>query len=127
MGGGSGGARQPVWCDGDEWCAVFAATRIFGRKWHMAIMHRLIRQGELRFSELKQAVGAGISDKMLSESLKDLQKKGLVNRRIVQEQPVRVAYQTTERGAPLEPVVDAVAEWGETYLEPAASKDESIV
>jgi len=120
-------SRLPVWCEGDEWCAVFATTSIIGRKWHLAIMNRLVKNGDMGFSELKRAVGAGISAKMLSSSLDDLEEKGLVDREVVQDKPVRVQYRATERGMSLTPVIDEIVKWGKEHLKPATSEDSSIV
>jgi DNA-binding HxlR family transcriptional regulator len=113
-----------VWCAGDDWCAVTCAMDVIGKKWHPVIIHRLLQHDALRFNELSEAAG-GITNKMLSQSLGDLEDKDLVNREIVSEKPVAVEYSLTERGQSLEPVINALEEWGKTYLRPAANSDDS--
>jgi len=113
-----------VWCAGDDWCAVTCAMDVIGKKWHPVIIHRLLQHDALRFNELSEAVG-GITNKMLSQSLEDLEEKELVNREIVSEKPVAVEYSLTERGQSLDPVITSLEEWGKTYLRPAESEDGS--
>ena len=113
-----------VWCAGDDWCAVTCAMDVIGKKWHPVIIHRLLQHDALRFNELSNEVGA-ITNKMLSQSLEDLEEKELVDREIVSEKSVAVEYSLTERGRSLEPVIDSLEEWGKTILRPAGSEDES--
>jgi DNA-binding HxlR family transcriptional regulator len=110
-----------VWCAGDDWCAVTCAMDVIGKKWHPVIIHRLLQHDALRFNELSNEVGA-ITNKMLSQSLDDLEEKRLVDREIVSEKPVAVEYSLTERGQSLRPVIDSLEEWGKTYLRPAESE-----
>jgi DNA-binding HxlR family transcriptional regulator len=113
-----------VWCEGDDWCAVTCTVELIGKKWHPVIIHRLLRHDALRFNELSEEVGP-ITNKMLSQSLEDLEEKGLVDREIVSEKPVAVEYSLTPRGESLESVVDALETWGKTHLQPAESEAES--
>lgn len=114
-----------VWCAGDDWCAVTCAMDVIGNKWYPVIVHRLLQHDALRFNELSKEVG-GITNKMLSQSLDDLEEKELVDREIVSEKPVAVEYSLTERGKSLEPVIDSLEEWGKTYLRPAENEGESV-
>ncbi|PSP55099.1 transcriptional regulator [Halobacteriales archaeon QS_1_67_19] len=114
-----------VWCAGDDWCAVTCAVEVVGNKWHPVIVHRLLNDGPLRFNELSEEIG-GITNKVLSDSLDDLETKGIVDREVVNDKPVRVAYSLTERGRSLEPVIDALEEWGQTHLRPADTSDGSV-
>lgn len=68
-----------------------------------------------------------VSGKVLSESLKDLEQKGLVERSVSEGRPVRVEYRLTEHGAGLRPVIEEMVDWGEEYLGDADSPDESVV
>lgn len=88
---------------------------LVGHKWHPVILHQLLTAGELGFSELGSRV-SGVSNKMLSDSLTTLEERGLVERRIVEEKPVRVRYSLTERGQAMEDVLDAMARWGRQHL-----------
>lgn len=76
------------------------------------------------FNELKEEVD-GVSSKVLSESLDDLEEKGLVNREVVSEKPVRVKYSLTEKGKGLETVIAEMASWGRDNLE-AMEKENSV-
>jgi len=106
-----------VWCAGEEWCPITTTATLIGKKWHPVIIHRLLENGPSGFNELKENVD-GISSKVLSDSLEDLQENGLVNREVINEQPFRVQYSLTERGASLESVIMEMAQWGQTHLEP---------
>jgi len=107
-----------VWCAGEEWCPITTTATLIGKKWHPVIVHRLLQAGPSGFNELKEDVD-GISSKVLSDSLDDLQENDLVEREVISEQPFRVQYSLTERGASLEPVIASMAEWGQEYLRPA--------
>ncbi len=84
---------------------------VLGRKWHVRIVYHLLENGPMGFSALKGEL-AGVSSKMLSESLTALEEDGVVAREVVSEQPVRVEYSLTERGGALEPVVASLVRWG---------------
>jgi len=87
-------------------------TGVFGRKWHLIILHQLLTEGAMGFSELKGKIDR-ISSKVLSDSLERLETEhGLIERRIVSEKPVRVEYTMTDRGRHLAPIVDQIHEWG---------------
>lgn len=106
-----------VWCAGEEWCPITTTATLIGKKWHPVIIHRLLQSGPSGFNELKADVD-GISSKVLSDSLADLQDNGLVDREVVNEQPFRVQYSLTERGGSLEPVISEMATWGKERLKP---------
>jgi DNA-binding HxlR family transcriptional regulator len=108
--------RLEVDCAGEQWCPITTTAGLIGRKWHPVIVHRLLDDGPMGFNALETAVD-GISSKVLSDSLSDLEASGIVDRTVVSEKPVRVEYALTDRGADLEPVVVAMAEWGRTHLQ----------
>jgi DNA-binding HxlR family transcriptional regulator len=114
-----------MWCAGEEWCPLTTTATLIARKWHPVIVHRLIENGPLGFNDLQEEVD-GISSKVLSDSLDDLESKQLVDRAIVSEKPVRVEYSLTPRGASLEPVITAMAEWGQEHLAPAEDRENSV-
>jgi DNA-binding HxlR family transcriptional regulator len=110
MDGSDGGGdleQLEVWCAGEDWCPVTTTASLIGKKWHPVIIHRLLDNGPSGFNELKDDVD-GISSKVLSDSLEDLQDNGLVHREVVSEQPFRVNYSLTDRGASLEPVIKEI-------------------
>ncbi|KPN32192.1 HxlR-like helix-turn-helix [Halolamina pelagica] len=107
--------KLPVWCAGEEWCPVTTTAMLVGKKWHPVVIDRLLAQGACGFSELEARVD-GISSKVLSDVLDDLESKQLIDREIVNEKPVRTEYSLTDHGASLESVIDAMHEWGEEHL-----------
>ncbi len=117
--------KLPVWCSGEEWCSVTSTATLIGRKWHPVVVERLLDGGPMGFSELQTAVD-GISSKVLSDVLEDLEQKRLIDREIVNEKPFRVRYSLTERGSDLQPVIKAMDEWGSEHLEPAADGEASV-
>ena len=117
--------RLPVWCAGKDWCPITATAALIGKKWHPVIVHRLLEGGPMGFNELKSDVG-GISSKVLSDSLDDLEEKRLVDREIVSEKPVRVSYSLTEQGESLERLIFEMRDWGREHLDSAEEKDEAL-
>lgn len=111
-----------TWCADEEWCAITCGAEALGNKWHPVIVHRLLDRGTLRFNELARAID-GITNKVLSESLDDLEAKGIVTREVVAGKPVAVEYSLTGRGEALRPVVEALAAWSRSQLRPAGSGD----
>jgi DNA-binding HxlR family transcriptional regulator len=113
----------PAWCAGEDWCSMTAASNLLGKKWHPVILSILLDRPS-GFNRLKDEV-EGISSKVLSESLENLQEHGLVEREVVNEQPFRVKYSLTETGRELEPVLDELRRWAEKHLKPA-DKEETV-
>ena len=115
----------PIWCAGEDWCPITATALLIGKKWHPVIIHRLLDNGPLGFNALKEEVD-GISSKVLSDSLEDLEQKTLIDREIISEKPFRVQYSLTPRGESLEAVILEMRDWGQTYLVPADDQDSSV-
>ena len=116
------GAQLEVWCAGEDWCPVTTTSSLIGKKWHPVIVHRLLEHGPSGFNELQRHVD-GISSKVLSESLDDLEANGLVDREQVSDAPVRVRYSLTDRGASLRPVIEAMRDWGLEHLTDPTESD----
>ena len=70
--------------------------------------------GKKRFGELKKSIGS-VTQKVLTAQLRDMEEKGLVNRKVYAEVPPRVEYTLTELGYSLKPILDAMWDWGEGY------------
>lgn len=94
-------------------CPVATTVRLIGNKWKLLIIRDLL-EGARRFGELKKGV-SGISQKVLSENLRALESDGIISREVFAEVPPRVLYSLTDVGRSLLPVIDAMADWGETY------------
>lgn len=86
-----------------------SAVELIGRRWTGAILYALT-DGPLHFAELKEAV-PGMSDRLLSCRLKELEEAGLVSREVLPGNRVRVSYELTEKGRSLEPVIDDLRDW----------------
>ena len=96
-------------------CPVYhRAIELIGRRWTGAIL-RVLLGGPTRFSEIAAAV-PGLSDRLLSERLKELEAERIVVRTVYPETPVRIEYALTEKGRDLEGVVTAVSTWAETWV-----------
>ena len=86
---------------------------LIGDKWKVLILRDLM-PGTKRFGELKKSIG-GVSQKVLTAQLRDMEEKGLVSRKVYAEVPPRVEYSLTELGKSLNPILDAMRAWGENY------------
>lgn len=84
-------------------------------KWKVLIVKELLT-GTKRFGELKQAVGL-ITQKVLTTNLREMEAKGLIERKVFQQIPPRVEYTLTDIGYSLAMVLDSMAEWGNAYKE----------
>jgi DNA-binding HxlR family transcriptional regulator len=97
------------------------AVEIIGRRWTGAIVRALLA-GASRFSEITAAV-PGLSDRLCSERLKELEAEGIVARRVIADTPVRVEYHLTEKGASLIEAVSAISRWAAAWVAPDVSTD----
>ncbi|MCA9821489.1 MAG: helix-turn-helix domain-containing protein [Dehalococcoidia bacterium] len=94
------------------------AVELIGRRWSGAILRAMLA-GVNRFSGLTDAI-PGMSDRLLSDRLKEFEAEGLVERIVFPDIPVRIEYRLTEKGRALLPVVEAVAAWAEEWIPAAA-------
>ena len=100
--------------DGPARCPHFhQAVELVGRRWSGAILQVLLVHEPLRFTELRTAV-PDLSDRLLSERVKELEDRGLVERR--ERAPRGVEYALTDMGRELEPAVAALQQWGRRWL-----------
>ncbi len=91
------------------------AIELIGKRWTGAIVSVLLER-PLRFSEIAQAVPQ-LSDRLLSERMKELEAEGIVERHVTGDGPVKVEYDLTDKGRALEPAVRALKSWARTYIE----------
>ncbi len=99
-----------------ELCPRFhRAATIVGRRWSGAVL-RVLLDGATHFSEIARAI-PGISDKMLSERLKELEAEGIVSRVVQPTTPVSIEYHLTQMGQALRPVMDGLGAWARTWVE----------
>src|ERR671916_3239120 len=95
-------------------CSLYhQAIELIGKRWSGAIL-LVLMDGSLHFSEIRDLV-PDISDRLLSERLKELESEGIVERRVIDGAPVRVEYSLTEKGTALEPVVRSLKSWAHEW------------
>ena len=94
-------------------CPVETTLKMIGKRWKIIILRELLT-GTMRFGELKGAV-KGISQKVLTTNLRQMEEDGLVKREVYNEVPPRVDYTLTDVGYSLASVLDSMADWGEGY------------
>ncbi len=98
-----------------ECCGLYhRAVELVGKRWTGAILLVLL-EGPLRFSEVRQLV-PDLSDRLLSERMKELEAEGIVERRVLDGVPVGVEYELTDKGRALEPTVRALKAWAQQWL-----------
>ena len=97
-------------------CARFhRAVELIGRRWSGAIIQILLQRPS-RYAELRAAI-PDITDRMLSERLRELEDEAIVARTVIPETPVRVEYSLTAKGRALAPALDAIGRWAERWVE----------
>ena len=96
-----------------EACPVEATLEKIGGKWKGVTLYHLL-DGTKRFNELQRQVG-GVTQRMLTRQLRELEEDGLVNRKVYAVVPPKVEYSLTERGRTLEPILLALRDWGSKY------------
>jgi DNA-binding HxlR family transcriptional regulator len=90
------------------------ASELIGRRWTGAIIFVLLKS-RCRFATLREAI-PGITDRMLSERLQELEREGVVARLVIPETPVRVEYELTRKGRALAAAVEAIADWADRWI-----------
>ncbi len=94
-------------------CPVETTLTLIGNKWKVLILRDLL-PGTKRFGELKKSLGS-VSQKVLTAQLRDMEADGLVTRTVYPEVPPRVEYTLTDLGLSLQPVLNSLWDWGESY------------
>ena len=95
-------------------CPVHTALGVIGGKWKLVILWNL-QSGTKRYSELKRMIG-DVTPKMLSQQLKELEKDGIVERKVYPVVPPKVEYRLTAYGKKLEPVIGELAKFGTGHM-----------
>ncbi len=94
-------------------CPVATTVALIGSKWKLLIIRNL-RARPWRFNELKKDL-EGVSQKVLTDSLRSMEEDGLITRTVYAEVPPRVEYALSELGNSMGPIIDAMADFGESY------------
>lgn len=91
-----------------------SAAELLGKKWTGLII-RVLLGGPKRFKDMKEQI-PDMSDKMLTDRMKELESLGILTRNVYPEMPVRIEYELTEKGRHLEEVIQSIQTWGENWL-----------
>ena len=117
------GTRPPVddaasGCAGRASCCprLHEAVELVGKRWTGAILAVMLQGGPMRFSQIAQAVPA-LSDRLLSERMKELEARGMVERRVGGASPARVEYELTPMGRDLAPALGELEAWAHRWLD----------
>lgn len=96
-------------------CPVATTVQLIGSKWKLLILRNLLDR-PWRFNELKKSL-EGISQKVLTDSLRSMEEDGIITRTVYAEVPPRVEYALSDVGESMRPILDAMKEWGLKYKE----------
>ncbi|MEM7328033.1 MAG: helix-turn-helix domain-containing protein [Pseudomonadota bacterium] len=100
--------------DCSQGCPVEATLEVIGGKWKGIILFHLL-SGTMRFSELQRAAGT-VTQRMLTKQLRELEADGLISRKVYPVVPPKVEYSMTQKGRSLEPILEAMRDWGGKQL-----------
>ena len=110
-------STRPVPFD-SAYCPKFqTAVELIGRRWSGAIIRAMLA-GSVRFGDVLSRV-PGLSDRLLSERLRELESAGIVSRAVYPDIPVRIEYRLTEKGLELQQIVEAISGWADRWAMPA--------
>lgn len=90
------------------------AFQLLGKRW-VGVIIRVLSDGPMRFNEMAERI-PHISQKVLSERLKELEDQGILVREVYPESPVRIEYRLTEKGEAIKPVLDEVQSWADKWV-----------
>lgn len=96
-------------------CPVATTVQLIGSKWKLLIMRNLL-QRSWRFNELRKSL-EGISQKVLTDSLRSMEEDGIITRTVYPEVPPRVEYALSDLGESMRPIIKAMEKWGTNYKE----------
>jgi DNA-binding HxlR family transcriptional regulator len=107
--------------NGDYICSVEAAINEIGGKWKSLVLCSL-KDGKLRFSQINKKLPE-ITQRMLTKTLRELEKDRIINRKVYAEVPPKVEYSLTPKGESVLPILDSLCEWGKKYCEYEEGKE----
>lgn len=99
----------------DKFCPIEHTVNLIGHKWKVLIIRNLTNNGTQRFSELSKGIN-GISQKMLTQQLKQLETDKIIDRKVYPQVPPKVEYSLTELGQSLKPILDSMSVWGVEHI-----------
>ena len=102
-------------------CPVATTVQLIGNKWKLLIIRNLLAR-PWRFNELQKSLD-GISQKVLTDSLRSMEADGIITRTVYAEVPPRVEYALSDLGESMRPILDSMREWGTAYKESLKVKE----
>ena len=105
---------------------VEATLEVIGGKWKPVILCHLNHHGKIRTNEFRRLI-PGISQKMLTSQLRELEQAGLINRKVFNQVPPKVEYSLTPYGQGMEPILNMLCTWGEKHVELLQDKGEDVL
>lgn len=96
-------------------CPIEETVNLIGHKWKVLILRNLLSESPQRFSDLLRGIN-GISQKMLTQQLRQMEQDGLIFRKVYPEVPPRVEYSLSAVGWSLQPILESISVWGKNYL-----------
>lgn len=105
-------------------CPVATAVQLIGSKWKLLILRNLLAR-PWRFNELRKSL-EGISQKVLTDSLRSMEEDGLVTRTVYPEVPPRVEYSLSPLGESMRPIIQAMEQWGAQYKAAKAREQQGL-
>jgi len=112
----SAACSQKVCGDKKYYCSMELTLQVIGGKWKLIILHKLGKEGTMRFSEVKRSI-PNITQKMLTQQLRELESDGVVRREVYAQVPPKVEYSLTDLGESSLPLIGSLCSWGERYAE----------
>lgn len=106
-------------------CPVEATVDIIGGKWKSVILFHLL-DGKKRFGELQRLL-PGVTQRMLTLQLRELEEDGIIYRNVYREVPPKVEYSLTDFGNSLQPIIRLMLEWGQQYMETLKEKKRRVL
>jgi len=108
---------------GDDFhCPVEATLDVIGGKWKVVILYHLTHDGTHRFAELRRRI-SGVSERMLTQQLRELEDDGIVHRKVYPEVPPKVEYSLTDYGKTLRPITEVMCAWGLKHIKRLKGKE----
>lgn len=107
--------------DPDYGCPIEVTLDVIGGKWKGMVLHRLL-EGTVRFNEMRRLIPR-ITQRMLTMQLRELERDGVIRRKVYAEVPPKVEYELTDFGRSLAPILAQMAEWGEKYRGVVAQRE----
>jgi DNA-binding HxlR family transcriptional regulator len=104
-----------------EECEIANIWEVLGRRWSLLILKNLCNKEVVRFNELKRTL-AGISSTVLSDRLLDLEREGLISKKIYPEIPPKVEYRMTPRAREVESIINELGKWANRWKSPQLQK-----